>query len=103
MGQEYYKLRYKIFIQAKEMLYRNWQERVDLERKVSEMEGRKPNPISPPTLNKILKTALVIERQVRGENKPSQAPTTVPSPAPPSQEATDSGPPQIQDDPPKTS
>jgi hypothetical protein len=50
-------LRYKCLVDARDLLFRQWEDRVFVERASAEINKRAPKVVPPPTLRRITKTA----------------------------------------------
>ena len=66
-------MRFNLLNEARSLLFKHWEERVDVEHKTAVFEGRAPKVIAPPTIRRIMKVAEELYGFVR----------TTPAPIPP--------------------
>lgn len=63
-------LRYNLLDRAREMLTKNWEQKVRVEEAVARFENRAPKHINPPTLFKVMSVAEKLYKFVHKEEAP---------------------------------
>ena len=69
-------LRYKVLTDTRLHLMQHWDEKVNVEHRVAEFEGRKPKVINPPTIRRIVSTASALLDFVMPPEEPDQEETS---------------------------